>query len=104
MQARYNITIATICKPSVTIATDDIIGVAQAVDKILASYARYVEPAEPHHTSQQLAVTNDLLNPVAPICAIHHKPMVGVNGKRGFFYSCHERMDDGSWCRYRPTR
>jgi hypothetical protein len=40
--------------------------------------------------------------PEAPICAIHQKPMTLMTGKRGQFYSCHEKMQDGSWCRYKP--
>src|SRR4051812_21423089 len=31
-----------------------------------------------------------------PICELHHVPMVRVEGKRGPFWSCHERMSDGS--------
>ena len=29
-------------------------------------------------------------------------PMVKVNGRRGPFWSCHEKNSDGSWCSYRP--
>lgn len=39
----------------------------------------------------------------APICGVHHTPMNLMHGKRGPFYSCHERMPDGSWCNYRPS-
>jgi len=38
----------------------------------------------------------------APMCAIHHVPMKLVDGKRGPFYSCHERDSEGNWCSYRP--
>ena len=41
-------------------------------------------------------------SPEAPICGTHHVPMTLMHGKRGEFYSCHERMPDGSWCTYRP--
>jgi hypothetical protein len=39
----------------------------------------------------------------APICANHHIPMKLMHGKRGPFYSCHEKMPDGSWCKFRPV-
>ena len=42
-------------------------------------------------------------SPEAPICGNHHVPMNLMHGKRGAFYSCHERMPDGSWCNYRPS-
>ena len=39
-----------------------------------------------------------------PTCAIHNKEMVRMNGKRGAFWSGHEKLDDGSWCPYRPPK
>lgn len=41
----------------------------------------------------------------APLCAIHHKPMQKRQSKQGgFFYSCHEKLEDGSWCPYKPAQ
>ena|SRR3712207_3628127 len=37
-----------------------------------------------------------------PTCGVHQMPMVKVNGRRGPFWSCHEKNPDGSWCSYRP--
>ncbi len=35
----------------------------------------------------------------APLCAIHGVPMVWVDkGRRGPFWSCHQKNEDGSWC------
>lgn len=38
----------------------------------------------------------------APICQVHEVPMVRMNGRKGPFWSCHERNADGSFCSYRP--
>ena len=38
----------------------------------------------------------------SPICQNHQIPMVWQKGRKGYFWSCHERMLDGSWCTYRP--
>jgi hypothetical protein len=38
----------------------------------------------------------------APVCAIHKTPMQKVQGKKGSFWSCHTKLDDGSWCPYKP--
>jgi hypothetical protein len=38
----------------------------------------------------------------APVCAVHSHTMTWQKGKRGFFWSCHKKMEDGSWCSYRP--
>jgi len=51
-----------------------------------------VTPGEPVSTEE------------APICAVHERPMVLQQGKRGPFWSCHERNGDGSFCSYRPAR
>jgi hypothetical protein len=37
-----------------------------------------------------------------PTCEVHQLPMVKVQGRTGEFWSCHERMPDGSWCSYKP--
>jgi hypothetical protein len=39
-----------------------------------------------------------------PTCANHNLPMVSVNGKKGQFWSCHQKNPDGSWCTYRPNK
>lgn len=41
-------------------------------------------------------------NSTVPSCAVHKTPMVRVNGKYGAFWSCRQRSDDGSFCRYKP--
>jgi hypothetical protein len=37
-----------------------------------------------------------------PICEVHQVPMVHVNGRKGPFWSCHQKNEDGRWCAYRP--
>lgn len=50
------------------------------------------------------AAAADQAGEAAPICAIHKTPMTKVNGKKGAFWSCHEKLEDGSFCPYRPTK
>lgn len=38
----------------------------------------------------------------APICGIHKSPMVKRQGKNGSFWSCPKKLDDGTWCPYKP--
>jgi hypothetical protein len=39
----------------------------------------------------------------APICAIHHEPLKKRQGTGGkSFWSCPKKLEDGSWCPYRP--
>ena len=37
-----------------------------------------------------------------PICAVHRIPMVWQQGRKGYFWSCHEKNLDGAWCSYKP--
>jgi hypothetical protein len=39
-----------------------------------------------------------------PMCAVHDLPMVWQKGRKGYFWSCHEKKADGSWCDYKPPR
>lgn len=38
----------------------------------------------------------------APICPGHQVEMIKRHGRNGDFWSCNQRNDDGTWCRYRP--
>lgn len=40
----------------------------------------------------------------APMCAIHNKPMSKVQGAKGSFWSCHEKLTDGTYCPYKPPK
>jgi hypothetical protein len=44
----------------------------------------------------------DLQSEEAPICEVHKLPMTLMHGRRGDFWSCHEKNADGSWCSYKP--
>jgi hypothetical protein len=37
-----------------------------------------------------------------PVCPVHNLPMVRVEGRKGSFWSCHQKSPDGSWCSYKP--
>jgi hypothetical protein len=38
----------------------------------------------------------------APLCGIHQTPMTWQKGRRGPFWSCHKKNEDGGWCTFRP--
>lgn len=39
-----------------------------------------------------------------PVCAFHKKPMTKVIGQYGEFWTCRNKMDDGTWCPYKPPK
>ena len=53
-------------------------------------------------SAQSQAEAPDQTDDPPPICGVHQVPMVHVNGRKGLFWSCHEKDADGSWCTYRP--
>src|SRR4051812_12593307 len=42
--------------------------------------------------------------PARPVCPVHQQPMWHQQGKHGWFWSCHVRNADGSYCTYRPAQ
>jgi len=72
----------------VAVTLDDVRNMAEELCSALAELAGRLEsPGQPE----------------APVCQWHKVPMVEVQGKRGPFWSCHQRNRDGSFCRFRPN-
>ncbi len=67
----------------------------QAANDERESASQLVEKARDGEQSRQQEET--------PVCQVHDLPMVKVMGKRGEFWSCHQKNADGSWCSYRPN-
>lgn len=55
---------------------------------------------------EQYAKTNGSNNhangDTVPTCGVHKLPMTRVNGKFGAFWSCRQRNEDGSFCKFKP--
>ena len=100
----YQITLAVDGRHTVTVTTDDAADTKAALTCGRALYEalvkRYGAP-EPTPAVSADAAADDTAE--APMCAVHAVLMVRMQRKHGPFWSCHERMDDGSFCSYRPT-
>jgi hypothetical protein len=101
----YQVTLSSDGKPVVSVTSDDPAAVRDAIPWLAQTYATLLKDAKavpkvgtPTTVSLPTAETEEQ----PPICAVHQLPMVRVQGKRGPFWSCHERLPDGSWCRYKP--
>jgi hypothetical protein len=102
---KYVVTITAEGKPSVGIECDDPLGAAEAVTRILQPYAEIDRPAVARPATAAAAQpAPDRPGQEPPLCGVHNLPMVGMTGKRGFFWSCHQRLPDGSWCGYKPPQ
>ena len=99
----YQITLAVDGRHTVTVTTDDAADTKAALTCGRGLYEALVkcygvpEPAPAVSPDGADAATAE-----TPMCAVHEVPMVLMQGKRGPFWSCHERMADGSFCSYRP--
>jgi len=92
----YEVTLATDAGYRVTVWSDDPTelgdALAWAKGTVLKLEAYAKERAEGDATEEE-----------PPICAVHQLPMVKVQGRKGEFWSCHQKMEDGSWCSYKPS-
>lgn len=97
-------------KHSVSVQSDDPAAVTEALLWAKKTYHQLaVLPAKPFQSlsKEGWEQINQAVRSVAedaepPTCAVHDLPMVNVQGKKGAFWSCHQKMADGSWCNFRP--
>ena len=102
----YQVTLSTDGAHTVTITSDEPAAMKTAVAWASATHTALVEryghaPPAPDHTTTA-GDGDETEQGEAPVCAVHAVPMVRMQGKRGPFWSCHARMDDSSFCAYRP--
>jgi hypothetical protein len=89
-------------KPKVLILADDPYAITVELGSLKTPPVYSHSPAKQFPIIEQ-PVLEEGVTQAAPICGIHHTPMTLVmKSKNGPFWSCHKRLDNGSWCSYRP--
>lgn len=78
--------------------------VRKVVVEVAGPEARPTAPAAGNKNGNIDQEHEEGLEHEAPICQVHQLPMVKVRGRRGAFWSCHQRLPDGQFCSYRPGR
>ncbi len=75
-------------------------------DKVFTARAANINKLQSIRPAQQKASASNVNggDEQAPICAIHNKPMAHVQGQKGMFWSCHEKLQDGTYCPYKPGK
>jgi hypothetical protein len=105
-QTRYQITLSVNGDHSVSVSGDDPGSVKEGLAWAKGIYLKLRErSAAPAARSE--TVHHEITAPApedSPTCAIHNLPMVRVNGRKGQFWSCHEKLADQSWCPYKPPK
>ncbi len=102
----YQVTLSVDGAHTISVTSDEPAAMKTAVAWAKATYDALVEHDRKASTAAVAAGKADdqAAADAAPICAVHQKAMVRVQGKRGPFWSCHERTADGAFCSYRPLQ
>ena len=101
-QTTYQVTLSASGTHTITVTSDDEAAIEAAVSWAAHLYARLAKPG----TSSQTEPADediDFDERSAPDCGVHSVPMVRVQGRKGAFWSCHQRNPNGSFCSYRPS-
>ncbi len=117
-QTKYQVTLAVDGKHAVSVQSDDPSAVTEALIWAQETYKKLVRlrNADETRASRQTFDRVERVNGAepdisrvdveteAPICAIHDVTMIWQKGRKGYFWSCHEKNEDESWCDWRPGR
>jgi hypothetical protein len=99
----YQVTLSTDGRHSITITSDDEAAAEAAVAWASDLFTHFPKRRTSPSRADELT-DEDIDAQTPPICAVHQLPMVRVESRRGAFWSCHQRLPDGSFCAYRPPR
>ena len=75
---------------------------AKRVHEQLRAMSRRQPPVLEHAPASASLPTDAEPPGPPPLCGLHQVAMVWQRGRRGYFWSCHERNPDGSWCTFKP--
>jgi hypothetical protein len=104
-QTKYQVTLAVDGKHVVSVQSDDPAAVTEGLVWAQDTYKKLVtlRRIAPTRGGVELEARGDEPEPAEPpLCADHQVPMVWQKGRKGYFWSCHEKNPDGSWCSYKP--
>ena len=106
-QVRYQITLSLDGNHSVSVSGDDPASVKDGLAWARGIYLKLKERSESNGSAAasapEPASAAAATSPTPPACPLHLKPTTLVTGKRGPFWSCHEKGADGSWCSYKAS-
>jgi hypothetical protein len=112
-QSKYQVTLAVEGKHSVSVASDDPAAVTEGLVWAQATYKKLLGLRQGPQLGANGQGAQGVSEPPyqrvdaetdAPICGVHEVPMVWQQGRKGYFWSCHEKNPDGSWCSYKAPR
>ncbi len=108
-QTKYQVSLAVDGKHSVSVQSDDPAAVTEGLVWAQQTYQqlitlRTVGPTRGGDRPRPEPPSTAPRPDEAPLCAYHQTPMIWQPGRKGYFWSCHAKNPDGSWCSYRPPQ
>ena len=100
---RYQVSLIADGKETLTITAMDPNAACSALRWLSTSHQSDAPAFQPKLMADQAVPAPKREQAEAPLCGIHQTPMTWVD-RNGGFWSCHKRMPDNSWCKYKPTR
>src|SRR5712691_10892503 len=95
----YQIEMSTDGKHKVVIKIEDPAGTDAALAWARATYAKLLRDDDLAASQSQAKSTESVIDDDdPPMCGVHDVEMILVRGRKGPFWCCHEKNDDGSWC------
>jgi hypothetical protein len=105
---KYQITLAVEGNHSVSVIGEDEAEMTLGLvwSKKIHQQLRALSKREPASPSPMAPATQpgatELPPGPPPLCGLHQVAMIWQRGRRGHFWSCHERLPDGRWCPFKP--
>ena len=97
----YQVTLTSDGTPAVSVTSDDPDAAREAIPWVAQTYATLLKDARAIPRPATTVVAQQAAEE-PPTCAVHQLPMLRMSGRKGPFWSCHERLPDGTWCAYKP--
>jgi hypothetical protein len=97
----YQVTLTSDGKPAVSVTSDDPDAAREAIPWVAQTYATLLKDARAIPRPATTVVAQQAAEE-PPTCAVHQGPMLRMSGRKGPFWSCHERLPNGTWCDYKP--
>ncbi len=98
----YQVEVSTDGTHKVTVTIEDPGGIDAALAWAKATHAKLIRPEAPSFNEAPTGKPGEPDGLEPPVCQVHSSPMQRMEGRRGAFWSCHQKNSDGSWCNYRP--
>jgi hypothetical protein len=109
-QTKYQVSLSVDGKHAVSVQSDDPAAATEALVWANDTYKKLVRLSQTGSVKSRVELDEpgeirEAIEPEeAPICANHAVPMVWQKGRKGYFWSCHEKNPDVSWCSYRAPQ